>query len=112
MESRAVGQQRARLAKINTFGLVCLHDLTCDKGINGGPTAISAALVPGRILREEALSLPFDAARNSCVSVPKDSPTEGDLGPICTSVNGGGLGKRGELDGDAPPAAMVKMKKN
>lgn len=35
---------------------------------------------------------------------------EGDLGPICTSGNGGGLGSRGELPGDNGTCDMLKAK--
>lgn len=43
----------------------------------------------------------------SSASLPNDSPTDGEAGPIWTSVNGGGLGKRGELDGETAAAAMA-----
>ena len=33
---------------------------------------------------------------------------DGDCGPIWTSVNGGGLGRRGELDGETPAAVMAR----
>lgn len=81
--------------------------LTCDKGINGGPKAISAAFVPGLILRVEPSSSPAEPPRSSA-SLPKVSPTEGDCGPIWTSVNGGGLGRRGELDGETPVVVMAR----
>lgn len=65
---------------------------------------MSAALVPGRILRLESSS----ASANSCSpALPNDSPTLGDFGPIWTSVKGGGLGRRGELDGETPAAVMA-----
>ena len=71
---------------------------TCARGTSGGPEAISAAFVPGRILLVEpssGLMLP-----PSSLSLPAESPIVGDFGPICTSVKGGGLGSRGELDGE------------
>lgn len=80
---------------------------TCERGIKGGPDAMSTALVPGLTLRSDPWSSFCPFPRNCSASLPNDSPTEGDLGPIWTSVNGGGLGKRGELDGDTPAAAMV-----
>lgn len=81
--------------------------ITCERGISGGPKAISAALVPGRILRVEPSSSP-DPETNDSASVPKGSPIDGDRGPIWTSVKGGGLGSRGELDGETPAAVMVE----
>jgi len=66
---------------------------------------MSAALVPGRIL----LDAPWSGATfslSSCVDDgPPVAPWLGDLGPICTSGKGGGLGRRGEVDGDTLPAA-------
>lgn len=83
---------------------------TCDNGINGGPNAMLAALLPGRILRVEPSS---DAGtpRSCSASFPNDSPTEGDCGPIWTSVKGGGLGRRGELDGETP-AVMARVERD
>lgn len=78
---------------------------TCESGIRGGPEAISAALVPGRILRVEPSSVSCDSLSPAR---PYESPTVGDLGPIWTSVKGGGLGSRGELEGDTPAAAMAE----
>jgi len=71
---------------------------------------MSAALVPGRIL----LDAPWSGAAFSlisCVDGPPAAPWLGDLGPICTSGNGGGLGRRGEVDGDRLPvgARFVAM---
>ena len=63
---------------------------------------MSAALVPGRIL----LDAPWPGATfslSSCVDGPPVAPTLGDLDPICTSGKGGGLGRRGEVDGDRLP---------
>lgn len=80
---------------------------TCDSGINGGPKAMSAALVPGRILRVEPSSPPEDPIRILSPSGLIDSPADGDCGPIWTSGNGGGLGRRGELDGETPAAVMA-----
>ena len=82
------------------------HRPTCDNGINGGQKAMSAALVPGRILRVELSSSP--APRTFSASWPNESPTDGDCGPIWTSVNGGGLGRRGELDGETLAAVMAR----
>ena len=59
---------------------------------------MSAAFVPGRILRA-APSSGFDAAsRDSSF----DRSIPGLFGPNWTSGIGGGEGKRGELDGDTP----------
>lgn len=69
---------------------------------------MSAVLVPGRILRVDPSSSLPEPPRRCSASLPKVSPTEGDWGPIWTSVNGGGLGSRGELDGEAPAAVMAR----
>lgn len=68
---------------------------TSDRSTKGGPSAISAALVPGRI----RLEAPLSSVLNSfcCSSVPGD----GLLGPSWISAMGGGLGRRGELKGEA-----------
>lgn len=58
---------------------------------------MSWALVPGRILLAEPWST---FASSEC------SSAMGDLGPSWSSAMGGGLGSRGELDGDM--AAMVE----
>jgi hypothetical protein len=59
---------------------------------------MSSALVPGRIL----LAAPLSKLLNSfcCSSVAR----RGDLGPSWSSGAGGGLGRRGELEGDATAA--------
>jgi hypothetical protein len=87
-----------------TSWFVYTRRLTCDSGTNGGPEAMSTAFVPGLILRVDPSSVSGNGAK-SCS--PALSPTVGDLGPIWTSVNGGGLGRRGELDGDTPAAAIL-----
>jgi hypothetical protein len=69
---------------------------------------MSSALVPGRILRVEPSSSPDDEPSRLSASLPKESPTDGDCAPIWTSVNGGGLGRRGELDGETPAAVMAR----
>lgn len=83
--------------------------LTSDKGTNGGPDAISAALVPGRILRVTPLSGLLRSASSGDVLPRVGGPGEvefgkafivGDLRPIWTSGIGGGLGRRGEEEGD------------
>lgn len=82
--------------------------LTCDKGTSGGPDAISAALVPGLILLVEPSSVSVNGEKSW--PSPPLSPTVGDWGPICTSVNGGGLGRRGELEGDTGAAVAVILR--
>lgn len=98
------------LSIVSGVSLLPWTKLTCERGINGGPNAISAALVPGRILRSNPSS--SNPVNNCSASLPKDSPTDGDFGPIWTSVNGGGLGKRGELDGDTPATAIIENGKD
>lgn len=75
---------------------------TSANGTNGGPDAISAAFVPGRILRIAPLS-DFVVSLFSGTAALCSGLKLGDLGPIWTSGNGGGLGRRGDLEGDTPP---------
>lgn len=63
---------------------------------------MSAAFVPGRILLDAPESAWLKPA--SCPWSSADAGV-GDLGPIWSSAMGGGLGRRGELDGDM--AAMT-----
>jgi hypothetical protein len=65
--------------------------------MRGGPAAISAAFVPGCILRLAFASIVLCSIVGSWLALLID----GDLGPICISVGGGGLGSRGELGGKA-----------
>jgi hypothetical protein len=65
---------------------------------------MSVLFVPGRILLVDSSS--GGPPRSSSDVTPEPSLTVGDLGPIWTSVNGGGLGSRGELDGEAPDVAI------
>ena len=78
---------------------------TSPNGFKGGPVAISTAFVPGRILLSDPCST-FAPPPVSDVVVLLVPPIPGDLGPICTSVNGGGLGRRGKLEGDAGAAIL------
>ena len=72
-----------------------IMQLTSPRGISGGPAAMSEDLVPGCILRPPFASIILCSIVGSCEELPRD----GDLGPICISVGGGGLGSRGELGG-------------
>ena len=83
--------------------------LTSDNGTRGGPTAISAALVPGRIRLTACWS--YFAVFSASVEASPGVVIPGDLGPIWTSGNGGGLGSRCEL-GDAGPIADLAMDKS
>ena len=65
--------------------------------MRGGPAAISEDLVPGCILRVAFASMTLCSIVESWVEEPLN---EGDLGPICISVGGGGLGSLGELGGN------------
>ena len=65
---------------------------------------MSAALVPGRILLVDPLSS-LAASSTSCVVAAACAPGDGDDGPSWTSGKGGGLGSRGEVEGDMLPAA-------
>jgi hypothetical protein len=69
--------------------------LTSPRGTRGGPAAISEDLVPGCILRPAFASIVLCSIEGSVF----EEVREGDLGPICISVGGGGLGSRGELGG-------------
>jgi hypothetical protein len=71
---------------------------TSFRGTSGGPLSMSAALVPGLILLVEPLSILAVSPNGFWF----ESATEGLLGPICTSVKGGGEGRRGELEGETP----------
>lgn len=67
--------------------------LTCASGINGGPAAISNALLPDltrRVTPESSPCSSFDARLN-CPALSSEP------GPNWTSVSGGGLGSRGEV---------------
>jgi len=75
---------------------------TSVKSSSGGPSAISAAFVPGRILLDAPESAWLNPLSRPCSSA---EAAVGDLGPSWSSAIGGGLGRRGELDGDM--AAMV-----
>lgn len=71
-----------------------LRALTSVDGLNGGPDAIAGAVVPGRIrlsapCADFSESLPSRLGGSAVVFNP------GDIGPLCTSVKGGGLGRRG-----------------
>ena len=73
---------------------------------------MSIALLPGRTLRvalASSLLLTGVYPSDCSASWPEDSsPTDGDGGPIWTSVSGGGLGKRGEVDDWTPAVAIVE----
>jgi hypothetical protein len=60
---------------------------TSDKSTSGGPSAMSSALVPGRILRSAAWSRLLNSF---CCS------GDADTGESWSSGIGGGLGRRGE----------------
>ena len=66
---------------------------------------MSAAFVPGLILLVDALSSSPTSSGSCMGSRCCDLSPLGDLAPIWTSVNGGGLGRRGELEGDILPEA-------
>ena len=60
--------------------------------VTGGPSAISSAFVPGRILRDAS------AAPHGNLGEYSDRP--GDVGPLWSSAIGGGEGSLGEEEGD------------
>lgn len=80
-----------------------LHSTACrkrtsDRSTSGGPSAISSALVPGRILLSAAWSR--ELLNSFCCS------GEADTGDSWSSGMGGGLGSRGDA-GDAMFAKMA-----
>lgn len=72
-----------------------LRKHTCCSSTSGGPSCISSAFVPGLILLEASTSA-FCEAPSILSSLSRPA-----LGEIWSSAIGGGLGSRGELDGDA-----------
>ena len=66
---------------------------------------MSADLVPGCILRLAFASMMLCSIVDSML-VPLN---EGDLGPICISVGGGGLGSLGELGGRDMSAVLYSI---
>lgn len=82
------------LASRMLFSSFCVRH-TSLSGTNGGPTAMSADLVPGCILLEELASI-CDCSISVVANVAA-GPPDGEFGPIWFSAGGGGLGKRGEL---------------
>jgi hypothetical protein len=69
---------------------------TSEISIKGGPSGMSADLVPGRIRLEEPRSGAYNAPSDPS---PADLLGNGEFGPSWSSAIGGGLGNRG--DGDA-----------
>lgn len=63
---------------------------------SGGPAAISAAFVPGRILRDAES---FEGCEEK-FGINCGAPGRGETGFVWSSAIGGGLGSRGELDGE------------
>jgi hypothetical protein len=90
-----------QLLNLMISGLSRKRAHTSVKGTRGGPNAMSAAVVPGRILRIAFASKGF---RPNCPC--SLGMAMGDLGPSWSSAMGGGLGSRGELEGEA---AMVQV---
>jgi hypothetical protein len=68
---------------------------------------MSTAFVPGRILRDAFLSLFCCIVAESIESAAFKPTAMGDLGPSWSSAIGGGLGRRGELDGDIARADAI-----
>jgi hypothetical protein len=77
---------------------------TSERGTRGGPEAMSAAFVPGRIRRAAPVSSPCSWP-TSCASASDNVLGDGEIGGSWTSGNGGGEGRRGELEGDAGAGA-------
>jgi hypothetical protein len=78
---------------------------TSVNSTSGGPSAISSAFVPFRILREAPWSTLLALS-----SFPWSSERAlGDLGCMKSSESGGGLGSRGELEGDIAAAMVIRL---
>lgn len=94
------------LVRLPYTAVASVSGLTCARGINGGPAAISRALLPGltRLVAPTSSPLSSSGANPSCSA--SESPTE-EEGPIWTSVSGGGLGNRGEV----AAAIMYRIKR-
>lgn len=91
---------------------------TSANGTRGGPDSMSTALVPGRILLVAPSSSLVRSARPGELFSGFLRPGEGmldeifmfgDLGPSWTSGNGGGLGSRGELEGERAPMSVAMV---
>ena len=80
--------------------------LTSESGTKGGPEGMSAAFVPGRILLDDPSSLDLGSLK-SCTAFPPLFRGSGDFGPVCTSGKGGGLGRRGDVEGERLPAGAT-----
>ena len=70
---------------------------TSDSSTSGGPSIMSSALVPGRMRLEAPLSREL---KSFCCSSVAGS------GESWSSAIGGGLGRRGELDGEGAEAIV------
>lgn len=82
---------------------------TSCSSTNGGPSAMSSLLVPGRMRRAAPLSR---WAAPSSLPSSSYSDTPGDVGIVWSSAMGGGLGSRGEDEGDTTAAAMFAIDAN
>ena len=60
--------------------------------VSGGPSAISSAFVPGRILR--------DASAGPLGNLGGYNDRPGEVGPLWSSAIGGGEGRRGDDEGE------------
>ena len=69
---------------------------TSASSTSGGPSAISSAFVPGRIL----LDAPVSIALLGNLAWSSNNDTPGEVGPIWSSAIGGGEGNRGDEEGE------------
>lgn len=67
--------------------------------VRGGPSVMSSAFVPGRILRE--------ASASPLGNLGEYSERPGEVGPLWSSAMGGGEGRRGEDEGETGVAMML-----
>lgn len=81
-----------------------VKELTSCSSTKGGPSAISSALVPGRILRAAPVSILLIPGNLAPCSSKSDTP--GEVGPIWSSAIGGGDGSRGDDVGDCAEAIL------
>ena len=90
------------LSEVTVFRI--MESPTSVKGTRGGPFAMSAAFMPGLILLKAPASNGFGASWPCSLGIGT-----GDFGPMLSwsSAMGGGLGRRGELEGEAAMANMT-----
>lgn len=80
---------------------------TSCSGTSGGPSAISSALVPGRMRRDA----PVSTERVGNLPWSSNSDTPGDVGMVWSSAIGGGDGSRGDDAGERAAMGAVDKRR-